>query len=601
MPDIKTREIDRTPKIKDAAARLPKELVRDITVRSADALKSPSFSATGDGRSMTEDAGNRLEHGMDRAADYGSRAAWSGGKRAEHAVRERWEGGHSRESENRADPQRQESVNSDVESSHVGADPVRKTEAGKGELPESAGDPRKLAVREKQADRIKIKTREEVEAAHKVRKSAGRDEIQKSGRLSLSPGERIKSAGRTEHVGRGVSSAIGKRERIFQAGKRLAVKGKKGASTAVRGTKQVLRGVTAAAKTAVSAIQSVLALISGAGVAVLLVIILGVIGGIAGSSGGSSAEPLSQEVLAYTSTIQRYASQYGIPEYVASLQAIMMQESGGRGTDPMQASECPYNTRYPNSPGAIQDPEYSIQVGVQYYADCVEQAGCESPADMGRLQLSWQGYNYGNGYIGWALTNYGGYSLENALEFSQQQAAAHGWSGYGDPEYVPHVQRYYSGGNIFAGLFGNQQIVNIAKAEIGASNGQKYWSWYGFGSYQEWCACFVSWCGEQAGLIESGAMPRFSLCSDGMSWFQSHGKWQAAGSTPTAGSLVFFDWGGDGVSDHVAIVEKCENGIVYTVEGNTSTRVNGESVRGVWQHQYPISESELLGYGLLTS
>lgn len=136
------------------------------------------------------------------------------------------------------------------------------------------------------------------------------------------------------------------------------------------------------------------------------------IGGIAGSSGSTSAEPLSQEVLAYTSTIQRYASQYGISEYVPSIQAIMMQESGGRGTDPMQASECPYNTRYPNSPGAIQDPEYSIQVGVQYYADCVRQAGCESPLDISRLQLSWQGYNYGNGYIGWALEHHGGYSLK---------------------------------------------------------------------------------------------------------------------------------------------------------------------------------------------
>lgn len=122
-----------------------------------------------------------------------------------------------------------------------------------------------------------------------------------------------------------------------------------------------------------------------------------------------------QEVLAYTATIQRYASEFGIPEYVASIQAIMMQESGGRGTDPMQASECPYNTEYPNTPGGITDPDYSIRVGIQYYADCVTQAGCESPADISRLQLSWQGYNYGNGYIGWALTNYGGYSLENAL------------------------------------------------------------------------------------------------------------------------------------------------------------------------------------------
>ena len=84
MPDIKTREIDRTPKVKDAAARLPKELVRDITVKSADMVKSPSFSSSGDGTSMTEDAGNRLEYGMERTADYGGRAVWSSGKRAAH-------------------------------------------------------------------------------------------------------------------------------------------------------------------------------------------------------------------------------------------------------------------------------------------------------------------------------------------------------------------------------------------------------------------------------------------------------------------------------------------------------------------------------------
>lgn len=109
----------------------------------------------------------------------------------------------------------------------------------------------------------------------------------------------------------------------------------------------------------------------------------------------------------------------------------------------------------------------------------------------------------------------------------------------------------------------------------------------------------MSWCGEQAGLIESGAMPRISLCSDGMSWFQNHGKWQVSGSTPTAGALVFFDWDGDEVPDHVAIVEKCENGVVYTIEGNTSMRVNGECVRGVWQHTYSIQNIQIIGYGQL--
>ena len=87
-----------------------------------------------------------------------------------------------------------------------------------------------------------------------------------------------------------------------------------------------------------------------------------------------------------------------------------MQESGGRGTDPMQASECPYNTQYPNTPGAIQDADYSIKVGVQYYADCVREAGCKSPQDMDKLKLSLQGYNYGNGYITWAIRKHGGYS-----------------------------------------------------------------------------------------------------------------------------------------------------------------------------------------------
>ena len=261
---------------------------------------------------------------------------------------------------------------------------------------------------------------------------------------------RIKQA-HTAKTSKEASKLKKQAEHAYRSGKKLAVQGKKAATQSAKAAKRTVSGIKTAVKTGVTAVKSLgTFLVAGGWIVVLLVIVLGVIGGIAGSSGSTSAEPLSQEVLAYTSTIQRYASQYGISEYVPSIQAIMMQESGGRGTDPMQASECPYNTRYPNSPGAIQDPEYSIQVGVQYYADCVRQAGCESPLDISRLQLSWQGYNYGNGYIGWALEHHGGYSLENALQFSQEKAAELGWPRYGDPQYVPHVQRYYSGGGTLA-------------------------------------------------------------------------------------------------------------------------------------------------------
>lgn len=257
----------------------------------------------------------------------------------------------------------------------------------------------------------------------------------------------------------------------------------------------------------------------------------------------------------------------------------------------MQASECPYNTQYPNTPGAIQDADYSIKVGIQYYADCVREAGCESPQDMEKLKLSWQGYNYGNGYISWALEKFGGYSEANALQFSQKQAAAHGWSGYGDPEYVPHVMRYYSGGGWFTGLFGNGQFVTIAKSQLGNEGGEKFWSWYGFDSREEWCACFVSWCADQAGLIQNGAVPKFSLCTAGVDWFQAQGKWQGAGSVPSPGMIIFFDWDYDGCSDHVGIVESCDGTTVHTIEGNS-----GDAVR---QNSYTVNSQSILGYGLV--
>ena len=215
-----------------------------------------------------------------------------------------------------------------------------------------------------------------------------------------------------------------------------------------------------------------------------------------------------------------------------------------------------------------------------------------STQDMDKLKLSLQGYNYGNGYITWALRNYGGYSVENALQFSNEQAASHGWSAYGDPEYVPHVLRYYSSGGLFAGLFGgNGQIVSVALTQLGNEGGQKFWSWYGFDSHVAWCACFASWCGDQAGLIESGKMPKFSLCDDGIAWFQSKGKWKSRGYSPAPGTLIFFDWNGDGTPDHVGIVEKTEGSTVYTVEGNSSDAVN--------QRSYDINNGTIMGYGIL--
>lgn len=382
--------------------------------------------------------------------------------------------------------------------------------------------------------------------------------------------------------------------RAAREAKRAAMRSAQAARQSAEAAKTTARGLKAMAEAAAHAVKAAFAaLMAGGGmVFVILILIVGIIGGASFIGSSQSSEPLSAEVLAHTQVIQRYASEFGIPEYVSVIQAIMMQESGGRGTDPMQASECPYNTQYPNTSGAIQDADYSIKVGVQYYADCVREAGCKSPQDMDKLKLSLQGYNYGNGYITWAIRKHGGYSEANALQFSQEQAAAHGWPRYGDPEYVPHVLRYYSGGGLFAGLFGKGQLVTIAKSQLGNEGGQKFWSWYGFDSREEWCACFVSWCADQAGLIQKEVVPKFSVCTDGVALFQAKRKWQGGGSVPTPGSLIFFDWNQDGASDHVGIVESCDGTTVHTIEGNS-----GDAVK---QNSYTVNSQSILGYGLVT-
>ena len=366
------------------------------------------------------------------------------------------------------------------------------------------------------------------------------------------------------------------------------------AKATAEATKATVRATIAAVKAIIVGTKALIsALIAGGWIAVVIILIVVLLGCavslFGGGSGSNAYTPVSAEVEAYEPLIQKYAKQYGIPEYVELIKAVMMQESGGRGLDPMQAAEGSFNTRYPHEPNGIKDPEYSIECGVQELKAALISAEVENPIDMEHIKFALQGYNFGNGYISWAKTNYGGYSYANAVEFSTMQASRLGWDSYGDTQYPAHVLRYYPYGRAFTSG-GNQAIVEVALTQLGNEGGQPYWSWYGFEGRVEWCACFVSWCTDQCGYIESGIIPKFAGCVDGANWFKGNGQWQDRNYEPQAGNIIFFDWEGDGETDHVGIVEKCENGVVYTVEGNS-----GDTCR---QNQYTVGSSSIYGYGV---
>lgn len=216
---------------------------------------------------------------------------------------------------------------------------------------------------------------------------------------------------------------------------------------------------------------------AGSGLFFLLLVLLLLTGAGAGESSQAAGvvttgnQNLSPECERYRSVVERYARQYGVEAFVDVIMAVMMQESGGRVLDVMQSSE--YAGLAPNT---ITDPERSIDYGVQAVRDALQAAGCASPAQTDLLKLALQGYNYGSGYVSWAKER-GGYTKENAREFSDMMAARLGWSRYGDPLYVDHVFQYLTfsqtGGGDYNGSIPTDGICEEALRQLAML--QKNW------------------------------------------------------------------------------------------------------------------------------
>ena len=132
-------------------------------------------------------------------------------------------------------------------------------------------------------------------------------------------------------------------------------------------------------------------------------------------------------------------------------------------------------------------------------------------------------------------------------------------------------------------------IVSVALSQLGNTGGYPYWAYAGFDSRVEWCACFVSWCAGQCGYIDEGLMINTGSPPAQVEWFKSQGRWYDKSITPEPGMIIFFDWYAADFADHVGIVEKVENGIIYTVEGNCSDSVMTNS--------WAVGDSQILGFG----
>ena len=588
MADIKTRDaVKGTIKTIDKAA-IASERMKSAYVGIKEKAEQGYYA---DENSATEYAADRISYAADRVKDEGIHQFNKQGQKAVKTTQENI--GKAKDKitdfkQSRAVKAAEQEAAQNMSEQH--GLQIRHGAASRSSAPDVSQTAKSQLIKTRQQGQKMIKTT--ARNAEKAVKTTAKGTVKTTEKGIKTAQATSKAAIKTTETS--VKTAQAAAKASAKTAQKAAQAAKATAKATAEATKATVRATIAAVKAIIAGTKALIsALIAGGWIAVVIILIVVLLGCavslFGGGSGSNAYTPVSAEVEAYEPLIQKYAKQYGISEYVELIKAVMMQESGGRGLDPMQAAEGSFNTRYPHEPNGIQDPEYSIQCGVQELKAALISAEVENPIDMERIKLALQGYNFGNGYISWAKTNYGGYSYANAVEFSTMQAQRLGWEKYGDTQYPAHVLRYYPYGRAFTSG-GNQAIVEVALTQLGNEGGQPYWSWYGFEGRVEWCACFVSWCADQCGYIESGIIQKFAGCVDGSNWFKGNGQWQDRNYEPQAGDIIFFDWEGDGETDHVGIVEKCENGVVYTVEGNS-----GDTCR---QNQYTVGSSSIYGYGV---
>ena len=588
MADIKTRDaVKGTIKTIDKAA-IASERMKSAYVGIKEKAEQGYYA---DENSATEYAADRISYAADRVKDEGIHQFNKQGQKAVKTTQENI--GKAKDKitdfkQSRAVKATEQKAAQNMSEQH--GLQIRHGAASRSSAPDVSQTTKSQLIKTRQQGQKMIKTT--ARNAEKAVKATAKGTVKTTEKGIKTAQATSKAAIKTTETS--VKTAQAAAKASVKTAQKAAQAAKATAKATAEATKATVRATIAAVKAIIAGTKALIsALIAGGWIAVVIILIVVLLGCavslFGGGSGSNAYTPVSAEVEAYEPLIQKYAKQYGIPEYVELIKAVMMQESGGRGLDPMQAAEGSFNTRYPHEPNGIKDPEYSVECGVQELKAALISAEVENPIDMEHIKLALQGYNFGNGYISWAKTNYGGYSYANAVEFSTMQAARLGWDSYGDTQYPAHVLRYYPYGRGFTSG-GNQAIVEVALTQLGNEGGQPYWSWYGFEGRVEWCACFVSWCADQCGYIESGIIPKFAGCVDGANWFKGNGQWQDRNYEPQAGNIIFFDWEGDGETDHVGIVEKCENGVVYTVEGNS-----GDACR---QNQYTVGSSSIYGYGV---
>ena len=569
MKEIKTKPEGGKPKLLESAAKAPKTAMKDLWLKSkeksvSELKETPFASQQGESSNAPANtAGDQMLSGMESTAKKGADLTYRGGKKLAQTtakkVREKHEVARIRKQ---------------------AEGPASKAASQTGKAAKSAAS--KIKTKNAVVKGVKGKPAKAVKTANRTLKGV------KQGAKS------IKTAQKSAKVAQRTAQATAK------AAKAAAHAARAAAKATVTGVKAAVKVTATAIKATIAAMKGLIAAIAAGGwIAVLVIVIICLIGLLIGSCFGIffSGED-SGSGYTVQNVVQEINDDYQqqIDTTKANLSHDVLEMSGSRAVWPeVLAVYAVKTTTDPDNPqevATMDDSKKAILTDIFWEMNQI------SSRTETRTETVITETDDGNGNIVETETTvtqtylYITVSHKTAEEMAEQ---------YGfDEEQKEQLAELLAEENrslwsaVLYGIYTEDgAIVSVALSQVGNVGGEPYWSWYGFSGRVEWCACFVSWCANECGYIDTGVIPKYAGCVNGVQWFKDRGQWMDGSAEPAPGMIIFFDWddenGQDGLSDHTGIVEKVENGRVYTIEGNS-----GDSVR---QNSYPVGHYEVLGYG----
>lgn len=573
MPDIKTRDaVKKTVKVIDKSA-VAAERMKNAYIRTKDkaehsvfaAKSSPEEYAADRTLTGTETAAHEAVHGLDKAGRKGVKTTKENISKAKDYFQRR-----------RTDlpkKQAQDAMRRVRRSADVTQKTIKTVDRSGKTIKQTAKSPGKAAIKTTQKT---IKTAEQTARTTIKTTQAAAKTAQKTAQATA---KAAKTAAQTARAATKATAA---------------------------GIKAAVKATTAAVKAIIAGTKALIAAIAAGGwVAVIIILVICVIGLIVGSCFGIffSGEDSG------TGQTMRQAVQEINADYQSQIDAIRanltydeLEMSGSRAVWPeVLAVYAVKTTTDPDDPQEVATVDDSKKAILK---DIFRQMNELSSRTESKTEEVITETDDGHGNIVETATTVTRTYLYITVSHKTAEEMADHFNFTADQrqqlsELLAEENRRLWSAVLYGIYSGDYAIVTVALSQVGNVGGEPYWSWYGFNSRVEWCACFVSWCFNECGYLDTGNAPKFAGCVGGVEWFRSHGQWADSTIEPAPGMIVFFDWNDpngasgpqDGEADHVGIVEKCENGIVYTIEGNS-----GDTCR---QNQYPVGYYEILGYGIL--